>query len=83
MRPTSPEEKAERRKELEASLIKVNMQYAQVFGAGAGEDILADLEANFGGTCLVANDPYMTHARAGAQEVLTYIRQRMRTPTDA
>jgi|TARA_R110000751_G_scaffold47299_1_gene106081 hypothetical protein len=83
MARASIEEKHERRIELERSVLAVNHKYASLFSGGDGEDILSDLEAQFGGSCIKEGDPYMTHARAGAQEVLLYIRQRMRTPTDA
>ena len=60
----------------------LNADYSSVFSRGSGKTVLADLEAQFGGTPIVPGDPYMTHARAGSQEVLIYIRDRMRIPDD-
>jgi len=59
---------------------ELNHKYHSVFDTGAGADVMEDLEAQFGGTSIVPGDPYGTHARAGAQEVLLYIRDRMKVP---
>ena len=60
----------------------LNFDYSAMFGTGVGKTILADLEAQFGGSPIVPGDPYATHARAGAQEVMLYIRDRMRIQDD-
>lgn len=46
------------------------------------KEVLVDLEQQFGGTPIVSGDPYMTHARAGAQEVLIYINEKLRVNQD-
>ena len=62
--------------------VALNFDYSAVFNQGSGKTVLADLEAQFGGTPIVPGDPYMTHAKAGSQEVLIYIKDRMRIPND-
>ena len=75
-----PETKAARLDEVREEAIKLNFDYSAVFSTGVGQQVLDDLEAQFGGTPIVPGDPFMTHARAGSQEVLLYIRDRMRIP---
>ena len=77
--PLAKERKVDEARDQAAEL---NRKYSAVFDTGVGKDIMDDLDAQFGGTPIIPGDPYMTHARAGSQEVLLYIKERMTIPED-
>lgn len=53
--------------------------YTQVFESPNGKEVLEDLEAEFfHRSSLVPGDPYATHAREGAREVILFIHQKMK-----
>lgn len=64
-------------------LREVCAAYASVLGVGKGSVLMADLEKQFGGSVIVPGDPYATHARAGAQEVLLYMKMMIEGDQDA
>lgn len=74
---------AQRLNEAREDLREVCAVYAGVFGDGRGAAVLADLSKQFGGSVIVPGDPYATHARAGAQEVLLYIKMMIEGDQDA
>ncbi len=48
--------------------------YSNLFSTVAGKEVLADLEELFvNRTSIVSGDPYATHAREGAREVMLFI----------
>ena len=57
---------------------EIKNAYQATFELGVGPDVLQDLEAQFDVPLLVANDPYLTHARVGALEVIKYIREMLK-----
>ena len=62
-----------------ADIAKGDYFYAEVFAGTSGEAVLNDLIARFvNRTSIVPGDPYMTHAKEGAREVVLYIQQRIR-----
>jgi hypothetical protein len=58
--------------------------YKQVFDTPDGKKVLADLVARFEDrTSIVPGDPYATHAKEGAREVILFIKHRMKGASNA
>lgn len=56
----------------------VNASFYRLFSSSEGEKVLKHLEEVFYDTSsIVPGDPYATHAKAGAREVLIYIKQKI------
>ena len=62
-----------------AEIAQNDHRFKVTFSTPDGEAVLADLIARFADrTSIVPGDPYATHAREGAREVVLYILKRMR-----
>jgi hypothetical protein len=66
-----------------AAIAQGDHRYKATFATPDGQAVLADLEARFmDRSSIVPGDPYATHAREGAREVVLYIQKRMRGARD-
>ena len=64
--------------ELKETALSNRRKYSKLFSTAAGKEVLADLEDKFmNRTSIVPNDPYATHAREGAREVILFIHENM------
>ena len=70
---------AERQKKLRAAASKNNHKFLRTFASSEGQEVLTDLRERFyERTSVVPGDPYATHAREGAREVVLYILDRIK-----
>lgn len=61
-----------------AEIAQGDHRYKATFATPDGQAVLADLVARFSSrSSIVPNDPYATHAREGAREVVLYIQKRI------
>ena len=64
--------------EVRAKVNQGDILYKQVFSSGDGKKVLDDLVRRFENrTSIIPGDPYATHAREGAREVILFIKHRM------
>lgn len=70
----SSQEQRLKLEEARDELREVCETYGALFNSAQGRSVLADLEKQFGGSVIVPGDAYATHARAGSQEVLLYLK---------
>ena len=65
--------------ETRKKIARNNMQFKRAFASTAGKEVLRDLiERFYEGTSIVKGDPYLTHAKEGAREVVIYILDRIK-----